>query len=130
MGKGQGVGACNWSDTDSIAMRVFKILAKLSDKSRLFECALAAYASSGSYADSAWKVQGLLANFHLSASQVDRVLEAYRGNGQNKYSFRGMELLRPLLKRWTGKEWTTKKNELTLPQTAELAQPRESEIPF
>jgi len=126
MGKGQGLGGCSWSDTDSIALKTFQLLSKrLTDKSRLFECALAAYAESGSFADSAWKVENLLATFHdLSTTQVDGLLVAYRANGQNKSSFRGMDLLRPLLKQWTGKDWTVVNNELALPQ------PADTEIPF
>lgn len=126
MGKGQGLGGCSWSDTDAIALKTFELLNKrLSDKSRLFECALTAYAESGSFADSGWKVEQLLTRFDdLSASQVDRVLAAYRENGQNKHSFNGMDHLLPLMKRWTGQTWIVKDNELA------LAQPTESEIPF
>src|SRR5690606_10075237 len=97
----------------------------LPDKTRLFECALSAYMESGSFADSGWKVEHLLASFDdLTASQVDRVLAAYRANGQNKQSFKGMNHLLPLLKRWTQKDWTVENNELT------LMQPAETEIPF
>jgi hypothetical protein len=126
MGKGQGLGGCSLSDTQGIAAKVFQLLVKrLADKSRLFECALAAYADSKSFADSAWNVQHLLATFpDLSASQVDRVLEAYGANGQNRNSFKGMDLLLPLLKQWTGKDWRVTENELT------LTQPTETEIPF
>lgn len=126
MGKGQGLGGCTLSDTHSIAARVFQVLVKrLSDKSRLFECALAAYADSDSFADSAWKVQYLLASFQdLGASQVARVLAVYGANSQNKLSFRGRDLLLQLLQRWTAKQWTVKNNELTLAQSAE------TEIPF
>jgi hypothetical protein len=120
MGKGQGLGGCSWSDTDAIALKTFTLLSKrLSDKSRLFECALAAYAESDSFAESGWKVEHLLARFDdLTASQIDRVLSAYRANGQNKHSFNGMDHLLPLLKQWTGKEWTVKDNELTVVQPA------------
>jgi hypothetical protein len=128
MGKGQGLGGCSWSNTDDIALKVLQLLFKrLPDKSRLFECALAAYTSSKSFADSAWNVEHLLARFQeLSTAQVDRVLGAYAANGQNKSSFKGMDLLLPLLKRWTGKDWTIKDNEVTLPQHAEA----DTEIPF
>lgn len=126
MGKGQGLGGCSWSDTNSIAIKSFHLLNKrLADKSRLFECALAAYADSDSFADSAWKVEHLLSSVQdLCSTQVERLLDAYRANDQNKNSFRGMDLLRPLLKRWTGKEWTVTNNELALLKAAE------AEIPF
>ena len=126
MGKGQGVGGCSWSDTNSIAVKVFHLLGKLlGDKSRLFECSLAAYTDSDSYADSAWKVEHLLSGFQdLSSAQVKRLLDAYWANGQNKDSFKGINLLRPLLKRWTGEEWTVVQNVLS-----PLKAP-EPEIPF
>jgi hypothetical protein len=116
MGKAQGLGGCRWSDTDSIAPNVFRILQKrLPDKSRLFECALAAYAESESFADSAWKVEHLLSGFQkLSATQMEKLLEAYQTNSQNRNSFKGMDLLQPLLKQWTGKKWTVMNNELTV----------------
>lgn len=115
MGKGQGLGGCRWSDTDNIAVNVFHLLQKrLSDKSRLFECALAAYAESETFADSAWKVEHLLSGFRdLSSTQAERLFEAYRANGQNKSSFKGMRLLCPLLNRWTGRKWTIVDEELS-----------------
>jgi hypothetical protein len=125
MGKGQGLGGCSWADTSSIAIKTFHLLKKrLADKTRLFECALAAYAQSESFADSAWKVEHLLSSFSdLSSAQVKRLIAAYEANSQNKSSFKGMDLLRPLLKRWTGKEWTVVNNELSLAKTAETDMP-------
>jgi hypothetical protein len=125
MGKGQGLGGYSWSDTDAIALKTFDLLSKrLSDKSRLFECALTAYGESRSFAESGWKVEQLLTRFDdLTASQVERVLAAYRANGQNKHSFKGMEHLRPLLNRWTNQDWTVKDNELTLERPAETGIP-------
>lgn len=127
MGKGQGLGGCSWADTSNIAVNVFHLLLKrLPDKSRLFECALAAYAESESFADSAWKVEHLLSGFRdLSSTQVERVLAAYQSNGHNRSSFKGMDLLSPLLKQWTGKEWTVVNNELS---TAKVA--TTDDIPF
>ncbi len=126
MGKGQGLGGCGWSDTNSIALKTFHLLRKrLTDKSRLFECALAAYAESADLADSAWKVEHLLSTFpDLSVNQVERILAAYRANSQNKNSLKGRHLLCPLLTKWTGKEWIDVHNELT------FAKPAETEIPF
>jgi hypothetical protein len=126
MGKAQGLGGYSWTDTDGIAAKTFQLLhGRLADKSRLFECALAGFAASGSFADSAWNAQNLLGLFReLSTAQVDRVLSAYRDNSQNKNSFRGTDLLRPLLKRWTGKDWTNVKNEWT------PVNPADPEIPF
>ncbi|QDV89358.1 hypothetical protein RAS2_04240 [Phycisphaerae bacterium RAS2] len=125
MGKGQGLGGCNWSDTDSIALRTFDLLTKrLTDKSRLFECALAAYAESRSFAESGSNVEYLLAKFdELTSAQVDRVLTAYRANLQNKHSFRGRGLLLPLLKQWTRNEWSVKDNELVLKQSENSENP-------
>lgn len=118
MGKGQGLGGCSWTNTDDIALKVFQLLFKrLSDKSRLFECALASYTCSKSFADSAWRIEKLLTIFReLSDAQVNSVLEAYHTNDQNRHSFRGTDLLLPLLKQWTGKEWTVKNNEMVLPE--------------
>jgi hypothetical protein len=126
MGKGQGLGGCSWTDTDSIASTTFDLLSKrLSDKSRLFECALAAYSESESFLDSGWKVKNLLARFDdLTPSQVERVLTAYRANGQNKHSFKGMDHLLPLLKQWTKNNWRVEDNALV------LVQPPEMEMPF
>ena len=53
MGKGQGLGGCDWSDTDSMALKIFDLLHKrLADKTRLFECTLMAYSESDSFEDS------------------------------------------------------------------------------
>ena len=114
MGKNQGLGGCNWSDLKDLAAKVFALLHKrLPDKSRLFECALAAYAGSTSFADSAWKVKHLLSVFEtLSSDQVRRLFEAYQTNSQNAYSFSGMDLLKPLLEKWTGEKWVVHKNRL------------------
>ena len=127
MGKGQGLGGCSWADPNGVAVKVFQLLHKrLPDKSRLFECALSAYSKSGSFADFAWKVEHLLSLFEtLTTDQVERVVEAYRANGQNKSSFKGMDLLQPLLEKWTGEKWTVWKNELV-----RVAATTETEIPF
>ncbi|MCG8508794.1 MAG: toll/interleukin-1 receptor domain-containing protein, partial [Rhodospirillales bacterium] len=127
MGKGQGLGGCGWSDPNAIAVKVFQLLHKrLPEKSRLFECALSAYSQSRSFADSAWKVEHLLSVFDsLSTDQVNRLVEAYRTNGQNTSSFRGMDLLQPLLEKWTGEKWTVRNNELQ-----RAAAEAETEIPF
>ena len=107
MGKNQAMIGCSWSDTDAIAAKVFELLYKrLSDKSRLFECALSAYAASITWADSAWKIQRLLSLFEtLTSNQVTRVVEAYQANSQNRDSFKGRDLLIPALKKWTGEAW-------------------------
>lgn len=120
MGKNQGLGGCSWSDTSAIALKTFTLLSKrLADKSRLFECALAAYAESDSFEESGWKVEHLLARFDdLTASQIDRVLSAYQANGQNKHSFKGRGHLLPLLKRWSGRDWTVTNNVLATVQPA------------
>jgi len=127
MGKGQGLGGCSWGDPNAIAVKVFRLLHKrLPDKSRLFECALSAYAQSESFADSAWKVEHLLSVFEsLSTDQVGRVVEVYRANGQNTSSFRGRNLLQSLLKKWTGERWTVRENGLQ-----RAAAKGETEIPF
>lgn len=127
MGKGQGLGGCSWDDPNGIAIKVFQLLHKrLPDKSRLFECALSTYAQSCSFVDSAWKVEHLLSVFtSLSTDQVGRVIDAYRANGQNTSSFKGRNLLQPLLEKWTGEQWTVTKNELQ-----RAAAKAETEIPF
>lgn len=132
MGKGQGLGGCSWADTNNIVNNVFHLLQKrLPDTSRLFECALAAYSESESFADSAWKIEHLLSCFHdVSTTQAERVLAAYQANAQNRSSFKGMDLLRPLLNRWTGKEWTVANNELTIAEAEVAAEAEETDIPF
>lgn len=127
MGKGQGLGGCSWDDPNSVALKIFHLLYKrLPDKSRLFECAVSAYAASESFADSAWKVEHLLSIFEsLTSDQVGRVVDAYQTNGQNRSSFKGMDLLQPLLEQWTGKKWRVKSKELVPEEQAE-----EKEIPF
>lgn len=127
MGKRQGVGGCSWSDPDGIAVQVFRLLYKrLPDKSRLFECALSAYNASSSWEDSGWKVEHLLTLFEsLTSDQVTRLLGAYRTNKWNRNSFRGMDVLQPLLEKWTGKGWSVQNKELV--QDVETADP---EIPF
>ena len=114
MGKGQGVGGCDWADTDSMAAKIFEVLyRRLPDKSRLFKAALSAYASSESFADSAWKVTHLLAMCDtLTESQVEQVVDAYRNNNQNRSSFAGRDSLKPLLEKWTAKHWTVANNGL------------------
>jgi hypothetical protein len=125
MGKKQGVGGCSWSDPNAIAVKVFQLLHKrLSEKSRLFESALAAYARSESFADSAWKAKNLLSVFEkLGDEQVQRLVEAYQTNSQNASSYGGRDLLKPLLEKWTGQKWTIYKNRLKLldPDTDERA---------
>lgn len=114
MGKTQGLGGCNWDDTDAIAVKVFQLLHKrLTGKSRMFECALTAYTDSNSWADSAWKVEHLLSEFtDLSASQVERIIESYYANTQNSSSFLGTDLLKSLLEKWTKDQWVIHNNML------------------
>lgn len=114
MGKGQGLGGCSFAKPEELVLRVVDVLHKrMSEKSRLFECALSAYESSLTFADSSWKVENLLGKFEsLTAEQVDRVIQAYRSNGQNKNSFRGRDLLRPLLEKWTRSSWHIADDEL------------------
>lgn len=114
MGKGQGLGGCSFEDTDGIAIKVFELLKKnLPDKSRLFECAVAAFAASESYADSAWKVNHLLRLFeNPTTSQIEQIVEAFKSNSQNRDSFKGRERLRQLLGQWTGKTWKFNGTEL------------------
>jgi len=109
MGKSQALSGCSLADTDEMALKIFGLLYKhLPDKSQLFECAVVAYAASESFADSARKVKCLLSLFEnvpLAPEQVRRVVDAYETNDQNRGSYRGMELLRPLLEKWTGRKW-------------------------
>ncbi|MCX7424313.1 MAG: toll/interleukin-1 receptor domain-containing protein [Planctomycetia bacterium] len=122
MGKMQGLGGCRWSDTDSIALKVFHLLHKrLPDKSRLFECALYAYGVSTDWDDSAWKVRYLLSFFEdVPQEQVARIVEAYQTNPRNRDSFKGIKLLQPLLEKWTGERWGVVNNELV---RTDLAKP-------
>ncbi|MBI4827769.1 MAG: toll/interleukin-1 receptor domain-containing protein [Nitrospinae bacterium] len=128
MGKGQGLGGCKLSNTDDMAIKVFNLLYKrLSDKSRLFECALSAYKASDAWEKSGWKVSSLLSVFEsLTKEQVDRVIAAYQGNPQNLSSFAGTKALKPLLEKWTGRPWEVRNNKLVLPKRAE---PAEEDVP-
>lgn len=127
MGKGQGLGGCSWSDTNTIAVKVFHLLHKLlPDKSQLFECALSAYASADSWTDSAWKVEHLLSVFKtLNTGQIERVVKTYKTNRQNKDSFKGRNLLESLLKKWTGNHWDLTNDELAPAESND-----KEEIPF
>lgn len=129
MGKGQGLGGCELGDPQGMATKIFGILCKrMPDKSRLFEAALSTYASSGSWAQSGWYVEQLLANFEsLTVSQVERVMDAYRTNDENKFSFAGKSNLRPLLEKWTGEQWQVIDNELV---RVNDVKPPEDDIPF
>jgi hypothetical protein len=129
MGKGQGLGGCSWSDPAGMAAKIFGLLHKrLPDKSRLFEAALSAYAQSGSFADSAWKVQHLLGCFAtLSPDQIRRVLDAYGAKSLNKSSFDGMDRLKPLLETWTSETWIVRNNELV---RAKEIEPQKEDLPF
>jgi hypothetical protein len=91
-----------------MAVKIIELLYKrLADKSRLFECAVAAYDASTSWEDSAWKVEHLLSVFEtLTSDQIDKLLKAYDRTNDNKFSFRGRRLLMPLLKKWTGKNYS------------------------
>jgi hypothetical protein len=114
MGKGQGLGGCHWSDTGIMAVRIFHLLYKcLPDKDRIFESAMFSYSMSKSFDDSAWRVENLLSTFeNLTSSQVHRLVEVYRENGQNRASFKGNRLLKPLLEKWTGQSWLMIDNQL------------------
>lgn len=114
MGKGQAVGGCKWTDPDTIALKVFQILFKrLPDKSKLLDCAVASYAKSESWEDSAWRIKNILGLFDiLTAKQVEAILKAYQSNPKNKHSFKGMNLLEKLLPKWTGTKWVVLNNEL------------------
>jgi len=125
MGKFQALGQCDWNDIANMAAGVFKVLYKcLSDKSRLFECALHAYAQAQTWNDSAWKVQHLLSLFDtLTRDQVSRILTAFEENSQNHNSFEGRGNLQTLLKRWTGQDWRLKGNRFVSEPPHQTAEP-------
>lgn len=127
MGKWQGLGGCTITDSANMAIEIFRLLyKKLPDKSKLFDCAVSTYAESGSFAESGWNVEHLLTVFEtVTADQLQRLLVAYNENNQNTNSFKGKELLKPLLEKWTGKNWTTHRNKLVL----EIVD-ADTEIPF
>ncbi len=122
IGKLQGLQGCDWQQVEDMAAEAYALLYKrLPDKSRLFEAALAAYAGSDSWADSAWKVENVLSTFEtLTRRQVEDVVRAYRDNPQNLSSFDGMDALKPLLERWTGERWEVRKNQLKRVKDAEV----------
>lgn len=129
MGKAQGLGGCSLANTADIASRIFSLLQiKLADKARLFDCALDAYAASVSWEHSAAIVKSVLSRFDkLTESQVERLVKVYRANVENRASFKGMNLLKPLLEKWTGENWTVLNNELF---PAKEAERRTEDIPF
>ncbi len=114
MGQWQGVSGCSWDRPEEMAMKILDILhKKLYDKARLFEAALSVYASSESFEGSAWAIENLLSKFKsLTSDQVSRVMESYQANSQNKHSFRGRDLLSPLLKEWTEEKWVLQNEDL------------------
>ncbi len=114
MGKGQAISGCSWEDTDAIAAKIFRVLHKrLPDKSRLFECALSAYAASTGWGDSVWKIKNLLSPFEsVTDDQASLVVNAYQTNPENRNSFDGMDALKPLLEKWTKSSWEIKDDEL------------------
>jgi TIR domain len=113
MGKSQGLGGCSLGKASEMALRLFDLLVKRLDHDRMFECALSAYAQSRNWTESGWKAEHLLSRFDkLTTDQVGRLVEAYRDSKENKCSFKGMDVLRPLLEKWTGKNWCLKDNVL------------------
>jgi hypothetical protein len=129
MGIAQGLGGCKLENPDAMAAKIFEILfKKLSDRSKLFECALSAYANSSSFKDSGWKVENLISLFEdLSPEQADRVFEAYNSNHENIHSFKGKEILRPLLEKSTGNRYEVKDNRLEFVE--EKTNPKD-DLPF
>lgn len=129
MGKGQALGGCTLGDPQGMAANIFGVLyGQMLDKSRLFEGALSAYASSGNWKQSEFYVTHLLAKFEtLTASQVEHVMDAFRKNDKNKNSFAGMRSLKPLLEKWTGEKWQMTNNKLT---RVNEVKPLEDDIPF
>jgi len=107
MGKHQAIKGCDWSDIGGMASKIYCTLQKVScDKTRLFDAALVAYAEADRSSDSLWKVRNILSTFpKLTREQVDRVLQAYRGNRQNRFAWDAREALIPLLEGWTSAKW-------------------------
>lgn len=107
MGKSQALTGCNLNDPVSLSLKIFRLLHKrLPDKSQLFESALSVYSKSSDWANSAWSIKNVLAQFDtVGSNEVTRIMQAYEANSQNKYSFEGREALIPLLNKWTGKKW-------------------------
>jgi len=114
IGKKQGIGGCTWDDIPTMADKLYKTVHKrLSENPRLFEGALTAYAASTWSNNSAWRVKHVLGSFTtLSTEQIEQTIEAFANNLQNSHSFDGIDLLLPLLKKWTGKEWQVRNNTL------------------
>ncbi len=130
IGKKQGLHGCHWNDICAMSAKIYSLLHKrLLDKPRLFESALGAYSASESWEDSGWKVLNVLAAFEtLTTQQVDRILYAYQKNADNRGSFKGMRMLRPLLEKWTGHKWIIRDNELKKFEVRDTF--NDDEIPF
>ena len=131
IGKNQGLRGCNWKDLGGMAAKIYALLHKnLADQSRLFEAALAAYAASTTFADSAWKVSNVLSTFEtLTCAQADRIVRALRDNRQNRLSFVGRASLIPLLNKWTGCKWEVDKDKDDVREVKETPIP-DDDIPF
>lgn len=132
LGKYQGVKGCDAGSPIGIASHVFALLSsRLSDNSRLFECALSAYANASDFDDSTWKVEHLLSVFEsVSQEQIELLVDAHQRNAQTcEPASRAGELLGPLFKKWTGEDW-----DLTYEgcQTRRMKQqgPADEDIPF
>lgn len=114
--KYQGVSGCVVDKPDDIAMKIYNIIAKdIRNRDTLFASALSIYADSSSWAKSDFNVVNLLSKFEeLSSEQLDRLLEVFRNNVQNKYSWDGRDNLRKLLNKWTGQTWAIKDDDLVI----------------
>ncbi len=127
MGKHQALAGCSLDKPDQLALQILRLLHKrLPKPSGLFEAALEAYRGSRSFDESGLIADRVFPHFEdLTSVQIDALLEAYRTNRQNRFSFKGKGVLLPLLKRWTGEDWAVADNLLVTAKSL-----KSDEIPF
>ncbi len=81
----------------------------------LFKCALDIYRDSNSWAESYINVKKYLSCFSvLDGDQIEGVLDAFRGNGQNCGAWNAGSELEKLFSKWTNKNWQYWNGELSI----------------
>lgn len=114
MGKRQALSGCDWSDSKAMALSIARVLIKKpAVRPALVTEFINRYRESNSWAMSANYVENLLSIISdPTTDEIDAILDAFSSNSQNYSSWRGVELLGNLLKKWTGDEWEVRDRKL------------------
>lgn len=131
LGIRQALGAGDLEHPERMALKILELLeAKFVRTPQLFDSVIYAYKRSRNYDDSEEKVAKLLSRFQTATpSQVDRLLEAWEANTQNKGD-RGSFRLMQLLRRWTGEKWSVKGGVIHRVEPEPELFPKEEDLPF